>query len=398
MKAEHYKVPIESFLEKASLSKPTPIPRAANQNKIKEVATGRAESSVEHLALGAAGSHENPHSITSGTTKRKSKGRSMLPETQPFQQSLVPVDITPRKSSVRLKEQTIPKDSGDNANITQDTPNKRQSSANPSEARKSKRRKRSQPIPTELRRARVPLSAIGQFQGIGKNFISLMKMNEGIFELLPRLDLEYAAYVAKFCPESDPQVDGKLLMHVLDDLEARGEVVRIMLSTVTPIGTTQYKSVLVLPEIDAATNPKVNALREELQRDAVSYKFAPIQSGLPQPPASPSTGPSALEIARNSSNPPQVTPVPLPIPSLQRPANLAPIPVAAPPSQPTRIVPIPILVPSQPALVKETRKRGRSRRKSPKESTPIPESYDSIEEDHLDPDTKVGDEGLSTSA
>lgn len=398
MKAEHFKVPIESFLEKASLSKPTPIPRAVNQNKIKEVVTGRAESSVEHLALGTAGSQENTHSITAGTTKRKSKRQSILPDPQPFQQSLVPVDIAPRESSMRLKEQNIPKDSGDNADITQDKPNKRQSSTNPSEARKSKRKKTSQPMPVELRRARVPLSAIGQFQGIGKNLISLMKINEGIFELLPRLDLEYAAYVKKFCPESDPQVDGKLLMHVLDDLEARGEVVRIMLSTVTPIGTTQYKSILVLPEIDAATNPKITALREELQRDAVSYKFAPIHSGLRQPHASPSTGPTALEIGQSLSNPLRVTPVPLPIPSLQRSANLAPIPAAAPPSQPTRIAPTPIPIPSKLALVKDTRKRGRSWSKSPKESIPIPESYDFIKEDHLDPDTKVCDEGLSTSA
>lgn len=320
-----------------------------------------------------------------------------MPEAQLNQQSLVPVDVTPHQSPARFKEQTGPKDSGDNADITQDTP-KRESAANPSEAPKSKRRKTSQPMPAELRRARVPLSSIGQFQAIGKNFISLMRMNDGIFELRPRLDLEYAAHVEKFCPESDTRADGKLLMHILDDLEARGEVVRIMLSTVTPIGTTQYKSVLVLPEIDVATNPKINALREELQRDADSYKFAPIQSVLPRPPAAQSTGPTTLEIVQNSLNPAPVMPVPLPAPSLQRPSNVAPILAVVPPSQPTRIAPIPILIPSKPAPVKETKKRRPSRRKSPKESTPIPESYDSVEEDNLDTDTKVGDEGLSTSA
>ena len=379
------------------MSKPTPTPRAVTQNKIKEAAIRPAEPSAQPLTLSTAGSHENPLPIMSATTKRKSKGQSIILETQPLQQSLVTVDVTPRKSSARLKE-TGSKDGRDNTDIIQDTPNKRKSSSNPSKAHKSKRRKTSQPMPAELRRARIPLSAIGQFQTIGRNFISLMKMNEGIFELLPRLDLEYAAHVEKFCPGSDALVDGKLLMHVLDDLEARGEVVRIMLSTVTPIGTTQYKSVLVLPEIDAATNPKINALREELQRDADSYKFAPIESGLPQLPAAPSTGPTALEIVQNSSNPLQVPPVPLPVPSQQRPANLAPIPVAVPPSQPTRIAPIPTLIPSKPAPVKETRKRGLSRRKSPKESTPIPESYDSVEEDNLDTDTKVGIEGLPPSA
>jgi len=61
------------------------------------------------------------------------------------------------------------------------------------------------------------------------------------------------------------------------------------------------------------------------------------------------------------------------------------------------MAPIPILVPKQ-APVKETRKRGSSRRKPPKESTPTPESYDSVEEEDLDTDTKIGDEGFSTSA
>lgn len=380
------------------MSKPTPIPRAVTQNKIKEAATRPAEPSIQPLTLGTAGSHENSLSIMPATTKRKSKEQSILLETQPFQQSLVNVSVTPRKSSARLNEQTGPQDDRDNTDIIQDTPKKRKLSSNPPKALKSKRRKTSQQMPAELRRARIPLSAIGQFQTIGRNFISLMKINDGIFELIPRLDLEYAAHVEKFCPGSDARVDGKLLMHVLDDLEARGEIVRIMLSTVTPIRTTQYKSVLVLPEIDAGTNPKINALREELQRDADSYKFAPIESGLPQLPAAPSTGPTALEIVQNSSNPPQVPPVPLAVPSQQRPANLAPIPVAIPPSQPTRIAPIPTLIPSKPVPVKETRKRGLSRRKSPKESTPIPESYDSIEEDNLETDTKGGDEGLPPSA
>jgi len=248
-------------------------------------------------------------------------------------------------------------------------------------------------MPAELRRAHVPSSDVGQFQEIGKNFVSLMKANEGIFELLPRLDLEYSAYVEKYCPQSETRVDGKLLMHILDDLEARGEVGRIMLSTVTPIGTTQYKAVLVLPEIDATRNPKINALREELQRDADSYKFSPIQSGSPQPTPAPSSRPTTLEIVRSPSDPPCVTPVPLPIPLLKQLANVAPIPVAVPPPQPTQISPIPMSIPSKSAPMKRSRKRGPSLRKSPKESTPKPDSYNSAEDD-LDTDTKVGDEGI----
>jgi hypothetical protein len=93
---------------------------------------------------------------------------------------------------------------------------------------------------------------------------------------VPRLDLLYAAHVARSFPTAQPYVDGKVLVSVLDDLEKRGELCQIMLSAEMSTGTKQYKSILILPEVDSVTNPKILAIREELNREVSSYKPIPI--------------------------------------------------------------------------------------------------------------------------
>ena len=104
LKAQCFKIPIESFLERASLSKPTPIPRVATQNKIKEAITIRGKTSVQELEPGTAGSHENPPSITSSQpTQRKSKGIFLMQETQLNEQFLGAEGFTLGNLAARLQ-------------------------------------------------------------------------------------------------------------------------------------------------------------------------------------------------------------------------------------------------------------------------------------------------------
>jgi hypothetical protein len=117
---------------------------------------------------------------------------------------------------------------------------------------------------------------------IERILMSMIQKKQGVFEIMPRMDTEYSAHVEKYYPQAQRGVDAKVLMRILDMLEQRGELVRIMLSSMTPIGNMQYKSILILPEIDPATNPIVRELRDDLQREAASYVPAPVIGVLPQ--------------------------------------------------------------------------------------------------------------------
>ena len=142
------------------------------------------------------------------------------------------------------------------------------------ESPESKRKKLSQSTSTPQQNTLHP-SAENNLEK-AKILLSLVKENQGVFELVPRLDLLYAAHVARSFPTAQPYVDGKILVSVLDDLEKRGELCQIMLSAETSTGTKQYKSILILPEVDPVMNLKILAIREGLNRELASYIPKPI--------------------------------------------------------------------------------------------------------------------------
>ena len=358
------------------MSKPTPAPRPVSQNKVKAVRQV-TPASAQGTDPKISGGIENVMSVTPAQqTKRMSRGKSTIQETQLNQQVSEVALSTPRETS-SLQKQVDPKESGNTTKLTQKTTNKRQSSSKPRETAPVKRRKTSQPAPPEIRWEGATPAEVNLVEEIGRNFISLMKRNEGIFELVPRLDLEYAEYVEKFVPGAEPRVDGKLLMHVLDDLEARRELVRVMLSTETPIGTRQYKSLLILPDIDPTANPKIKELREELQQEVGSCKFSAILGTVPaeSEPSEPAL--ATLEIVQNLSKPGRIPPV---LHSAQTvnidttaPIATSVVPVAKPvepvaiPAQLTTLghhARTPISVRRNPLSVKEIRNRGGGRNSS----------------------------------
>ena len=201
--------------------------------------------------------------------KGDSESHSVVPATDINQGSLVTDSSTTPKSSHPVQAQeVISGKTTESSKSTEHAATKRRVSTKPYGIPQSKRRKTSQSIPENSRNDIVSEAIATGFQEIENHLFSLMKINEGVFELVPRIDLEYAAHVERFFPEAEPRMDAKLLMHILDTLEARGEVIRVMLSAVTSIGTKQYKSILVLPDIDPMTNPKITHLREELQQEA----------------------------------------------------------------------------------------------------------------------------------
>src|SRR5208282_5313424 len=122
-------------------------------------------------------------------------------------------------------------------------------------------------------------------------------------------------------PDAEPRMDSKLLMHILDTLEARGEVIRIMLSAVTSIGTKQYKSILVLPDIDPMTNPRIIYLREELRQEAGSYKPAFLNGQAAADPSASATVSTTIEIVQNLPKLARIPPLPIPAHSKQLPTS-----------------------------------------------------------------------------
>jgi hypothetical protein len=95
--------------------------------------------------------------------------------------------------------------------------------------------------------------------------LSLIKSSQGVFEFVPRLDIPYTVHAKQFFPNAQPAPQGNVLMQKLDVLVARRLISRLMLFGTDSSGISQYKSVLTLPEIDPATNPKILALQNELQ-------------------------------------------------------------------------------------------------------------------------------------
>jgi len=256
LKADHYKVPIESFLEKATLPKPVPMPRTYGPQKVKDVI--KASSPAVEL------------SSSPSTRKRAAKPKSNQTLSTIDQPTLN--DTADTNSIVVDEQHTRQAEVDKDGEIKATTPRKRKSSAKLPTT--SKRRKTSQPLGIGKTELPPEDPATVERKTV---LLSLIKENDGVLELIPRLDLMYAAHVDKLFPDVQSPVDAKLITRGLDALEVRKEIVRIMLHAETSTETRQYKVIFTLPEIDPITNPKIHELRDQLNREAESYQVALIR-------------------------------------------------------------------------------------------------------------------------
>jgi hypothetical protein len=332
--------------------------------------------------------------------KGASESHSVVPVTDVNQGSLLTNSSTTPKSPPPVQAQEVISKKPESSKSTERAATKRRASTKPYGIPQSKRQKTSQSVSENTRNDIVSEAIATGFQEIENHVFSLIKINEGVFELVPRIDLEYAAHVERFFPEAEPRMDSKLLMHILDTLEARGEVIRVMLSAVTSIGTRQYKSILVLPDIDPMTNPRIIRLQEELQQEAGSYKPALLNSQAPADPSASATVSTTIEIVQNLPKLARIPPFPIPAHSKQLPTspkekvrNLAK----------TAAIPfVPTTPPSKPAPKKESKKRNRRDAKlaltSPQQKKALPTSsgqHESMDEEDVYSGSEIDDNGLS---
>jgi hypothetical protein len=156
--------------------------------------------------------------------------------------------------------------------------------------------------------------------------LSLMKENDGVLELTPRLDLLYAAHVDKSFPNAQRLVATRLLTRSIDDLDERNQIVRILLQTDAAADTKRYKSLVALPEIDPVTNGKVLELRDQLQREAGSN--APVLvSDLPRQQTPRQSSPAtAREAGRKRITKSKAVQLPLSVRLLRSPIKRLPPP------------------------------------------------------------------------
>jgi hypothetical protein len=296
--ADGYKTPIDTFIEKAALSKP-PAPRIPAPPKAPVVKNTTA--AVPKVTIVPITSTLDPRLATKptpvSTDINAATSDDIIPASiQPMSSTTPKIPGKPksavsRKKTAKANNKPTAETMGNGIeqndnNIpneidteTQVNKKKRQRpSKETPESPESKRKKISQPTSTPQQNTLHPSDENNLEKA--KILLSLVKENQGVFELVPRLDLLYAAHVARSFPTAQPYVDGKVLVSVLDDLEKHGELCQIMLSAETSTGTKQYKSILILPEVDPVTNPKILAIREELNREVASYKPKPIATKL----------------------------------------------------------------------------------------------------------------------
>jgi hypothetical protein len=254
--AEHFRVPIESFLEKATfLSKPVPSARPQTQL----VKAPREEPTPEPPS---ADVEATPASTEPAKKKKSPKKTSKAKITD----SETPVNVS---ESLPDQPETI-NVNGSSGEIIQKKRKKPTSDSPP-----SKRRKSDQPRATKPKKPKVNDPKILERENI---VLSLLKQNEGVLELVPQLDELYATHVAEHFPNVVDPIDGGTILYTIDCLEERGQLVRILLSTITSTGLKLYKSVLILPEIDPHTNAKIRDLRNALQLEMESHTPS-IQNG-----------------------------------------------------------------------------------------------------------------------
>jgi hypothetical protein len=281
--ADCYTTPIDTFLEKAAISTPRPAPPIKAPVAKKAVATPVTRipvTSTADLKLSTKPKSVTPGidaTVSSGITPAVVQPASAIAGKASDKLQAVPSrDMTADAETV-LASTTIGNEmeKGDsdlpNGNVIAPKANSKKRQRLPKEPSTSpdaKRTKLSQPT-LQQTTSNPPKETNLETSLI---LLSLIKQNEGIFELVPRLDLLYSSHVAKYHPTSKPYVDAKTLVTVLDDLEKRGEIKQTMLSAQTSTGTKQYKSILILPGVDPVTNPKIIEIRKELERAAGSYR------------------------------------------------------------------------------------------------------------------------------
>lgn len=229
--AEVYREPIENFIEKASLSKPTPRPRPV--------------------------------------IEKKPKPKKKRPLSSAQQSNVEPSVKSPRERK-RLKK------------------------SRPMEENR-------QPGPRE-------------HPEIEEILLSMIRESQGVFEPVPRIDLLFRNHIQKFFPQTAYDVDNKAIMSTLDGLERTGDLLRVMLSSNTTTGLKQYKSLLILPDVDPSTSQKLSEIREEFYRETVSNQSV-VNYGMPPPVQQPpQTQIISTEIVQPVPKSVSAAPIPKPVP------------------------------------------------------------------------------------
>jgi len=336
LKADQYKVPIELFLEKATLPKPAP--------KLRTYGPPKAKDAIKVLFPEI--------DLSSLPSKRKRSGKAKSDPAQPPKDPAILNADADANSTVIDGEIPTRGETGKDKEAERPTIANQKSSAK--EPTISKRRKKSQPAGVSTNEPPDP-AAIERETVI----LSLVKENQGVLELVPRLDLLYAAHAEVFFPDAQPRVDSKIITHTLETLESRRQIVRIILQAETSTKTQQFKFIYTLPEIDAVTDPRVNEIRDRLHKEALSYQPAPISE--PHPQVVKSVPGRAITRIESAPSTPKVTGVAI----AQRGTTTEAVPTAS--KNPTVFVPIPrpsVAVAVPPPRVQPPKKRGRPLKQS----------------------------------
>lgn len=242
--------------------------------------------------------------------KPQSEKRPALSEGQTSQMRSIPESGATTDTASNLLTLAVSVCNGAATKAGQTSVRKRRSSFKRPRPPQAKRQKQCQPVPdSHLTKKTLPLDEQSE-RDVEKILMSMIQKKEGVFELIPRLDTEYSAHADNYFPQAQRRVDAKVLMYILDNLEQRGELVRIMLSSVTPIGNTQYKSILILPEIDPITNLNVKRLQDDLQQEAAAYTPASVVGLLPQRSSAFDPAPTTTELHQNLRTPANAIPIP----------------------------------------------------------------------------------------
>ena len=320
------------FLEKATLPKPVPLPRTHGPQKVKDI----IKASAPDLDL----------PFSTSKRKRPAKSKSNTIESTTDQPSL---DSTAYAGDTTAGEQcTTQADAGNGTEAKHSATTKRKSPAN--ETKTTKRRKTSHP--QGIDQPEPPVIADRSIIERETVLLSLIKENDGVLELNPRLDLMYTTHVNKFFPQAQHHVDVRLINISLDALEERAQIMRIILHAETSTGTKQYKFIFALPEIDPVTNPRIHELRDQLHREAGSYQPAVINETPREGVTRLEPKPATIETVQNASKVP-VVPIVQPEISTQTVQNTPKPPILAPIPRPTAAVITP------PPRVETPKKRGR---------------------------------------
>ena len=161
-----------------------------------------------------------------------------------------------------------------------------------------------------------------------RHLLSMIQANGGVIEVDLRLDSLFKSYIHQNFPDSNLEIDYKTLLTTLEALEAKAELERIMLKGSTFTGRKLYKLVMMLPGVNLETSERIGELREELRQEALEYKATPMEL-VP-------VGGDIWDVGKMPSTIGEVGEVEVEVmKSSPRQRDLAPIPLAIPPSEGT---------------------------------------------------------------